>query len=142
MFNKSEKEQIVQAIKTAEKNTSGEIRVHIEPHCKQFDPRKRAVEVFGRLNMHKTQLQNGVLFYMAYKDKTFAIIGDKGINDRVPPNFWEQIQLEMTEFFRQGRFVEGMEHGILQAGEQLKEYFPYMSDDVNELPDEISENEI
>lgn len=98
----------------------------------------RATEVFASLNMHKTKLRNGVLFYLAIKDKKFAIIGDVGINKLVPENFWESIKNHMQSEFRQGKFTEGLCDGIKMAGEQLKNHFPYQSDDVNELPDDIS----
>jgi uncharacterized membrane protein len=88
--------------------------------------------------MHKTKLRNGVLFYLAIKDKKFAILGDAGINAAVPGDFWEKIKNYMQEEFRKGNFTEGLCEGIRMAGEQLKSHFPYQSDDVNELPDDIS----
>ncbi len=136
-FNEAQQKSIVSAIKSAELNTSGEIQVHIENTCKK-DVMDRATEVFASLNMHKTKLRNGVLFYLAIKDKKFAIIGDAGINSAVPENFWTSIKDQMQTEFKQGKFTEGLCDGILKAGDQLKSHFPYQSDDVNELPDDIS----
>jgi uncharacterized membrane protein len=136
-FSEENKLQITNAIRVAENNTSGEIRVHIEKHCKG-DVLDRAAYIFEKLEMHKTQLRNGVLFYLAIEDHKFAILGDAGINQKVSENFWEEIKEEMAGKFREGKFTEGLSTGIKQAGKQLKQHFPYQKDDVNELSDEIS----
>jgi uncharacterized membrane protein len=137
LFSQEDQKKIVEAIKAAELNTSGEVRMHIENHCKG-DVLDRAAEVFKILKMNKTKLRNGVLFYLAVKDKKFAILGDGGINKVVPANFWDEIKNTMREEFRQHRFTEGLCKGIEMAGHALKQHFPYQSDDVNELSDEIS----
>ncbi len=136
-FSEENKLQITNAIRVAETNTSGEIRVHIEKHCKE-DVLDRAAFIFEKLKMHKTELRNGVLFYLAIEDHKFAILGDSGINQKVPDNFWEEIKEEMARNFREGNFTEGLSSGVRKAGEQLKQHFPYQQDDVNELSDEIS----
>ncbi len=134
-----EKKLIVSAIKEAELNTSGEIRVHLENHCKA-DVLDRAAEIFGTLKMHETELRNGVLFYLAMKDHKLAILGDMGINNKVPEHFWEDIRDFMVAKFREGKYAEGLSEGIKKAGQQLKSHFPYKSDDRNELSDDISFN--
>jgi len=136
-FTTEEEAQIIDAIHQAELDTSGEIRVHIEEHCKAvaFD---RGTEVFGTLEMHKTALRNGVLFYIATEDHKFAIVGDKGINAKVPAGFWDNIRDEMQAAFKRGDFVGGLSVGIAKSGNVLKEFFPYEEDDTNELPNEIS----
>lgn len=136
-FKLSEKIKVVNAVKQAELNTSGEIRVHIEDRCKG-DVLDRATDVFAMLKMHKTDLRNGVLFYLALKDHQFAILGDAGINKVVPDNFWESIKEAMLNYFKEGNLAEGLAAGIGMAGDKLKQHFPYQSDDVNELPDDIS----
>ncbi|OQX80097.1 MAG: hypothetical protein B6D61_02475 [Bacteroidetes bacterium 4484_249] len=136
-FTKEEKEDITFAIKNAELDTSGEIRVHIENTCKG-DAKDQAAFIFKKLKMHKTELRNGVLFYLAVKNRKFAILGDIGINQKVPENFWDDIRDTMLDHFRDNNFVDGLVEGIAMAGKQLKEHFPYQSDDVNELPDDIS----
>ncbi len=136
-FTEENKLQITNAIRVAENNTSGEIRVHIEKHCKS-DVLDRAAYIFDKLEMQKTQLRNGVLFYLAVEDRKFAILGDAGINEKVPDNFWEEIKEDVIESFKENRFAEGLSNGIIKAGEQLKAHFPYQDDDVNELSDEIS----
>ena len=138
-FSKEEQQKIVAAIKEAELNTSGEIRVHIENHCKE-EAIERAAEVFYDLKMNQTAARNGILFYLAVKDHKFAIIGDEGINKNVEHDFWNDIKDEMIVNFKENRFAEGLINGILKCGKRLKEYFPYQSDDVNELSDEISFN--
>ena len=138
-LTEDEKKEIVAAIQEAELNTSGEIRVHLENHCrgKVLD---RASEVFATLDMHRTELRNGILFYLAMKDHQFAILGDLGINQKVPEHFWEEIRDFMVEKFKEGKYVEGLAEGIKMAGQQLKKHFPYQKGDRNELSDDISFN--
>ena len=138
-FTKEEQHNIVAAIKEAELNTSGEIRVHIENHCKE-EALERAAEVFYDLKMDRTAARNGILFYLAVKDHKFAIIGDEGINKEVEHDFWNDIKDEMTSNFKENKFAEGLIAGILKCGDKLKKYFPYQNDDVNELSDDISFN--
>lgn len=138
-FSKEQQSEILAAVKEAEKSTSGEIRVHIETECRE-DVLDRAAWIFRKLNMHKTAERNGVLFYLAVSDHTFAIIGDSGINAKVPEGFWDEIKDLMETSFRESRFTDGLKGGILLAGSQLKAHFPYLKDDINELPDEISFN--
>jgi uncharacterized membrane protein len=136
-FTKKQKEEIARAINEAEMNSSGEIRVHIESDLKG-DVLDRAAYIFKALEMHKTQLRNGVLFFLAVNSRKFAILGDTGINSKVPENFWDIIKEKMAIHFHEGRFTEGLSEGILMAGDQLKKQFPYKSDDVDELSNEIS----
>lgn len=136
-FSKEEKKQITDAIAEAEKNTSGEIRLHAEGNCK-IDVLDRAAYIFKKLDMHQTEQRNGVLFYLAVHDRKFAILGDAGINRLVPANFWDEIKETLLGYFKEGKFTEGLTKGILMAGEQLKANFPYQKDDVNELSNEIS----
>ena len=136
-FTEEQKKEITDAIKEAELNTSGEIRVHIENRCKA-DIMDRAAYIFEKLEIHKTKLRNGVLFYLAIEDRKFSILGDAGINAKVPDNFWDEIKETMLQHFKKGELSTGLSIGISMAGEQLKKHFPYQSDDVNELSDEIS----
>ncbi len=136
-FTDEEKQRIVSAIQSAERNTSGEMKVHVESNCPS-EPMPRAQEVFVQLELHRTKQQNGVLFYIALDDHKFAILGDSGINAAVPGDFWETTKDLMRSHFRQNQLVEGICAGIEKAGEQLKAHFPFDSGDVNELSDDIS----
>jgi uncharacterized membrane protein len=136
-LSKAEEQEIIEAIRKAEVNTSGEIRVHIEK-TSETDAFNRALEVFHYLKMDNTKEQNGVLIYVAVKDKTFVIYGDKGINDVVPTNFWDSTKDIMQSHFKSGNFKQGLVEGILKAGEELEKHFPWQRDDINELTDEIS----
>ena len=136
-FTFEDKKQISEAIQVAEQNTSGEIRIHVEGKCR-VDVLDRASYIFEKLEMHKTELRNGVLFYLAVQDHKFAILGDAGINQVTPEDFWENIKSTMLALFKEGNFTAGLAEGIKMAGEQLKKHFPYQDDDVNELSDEIS----
>jgi uncharacterized membrane protein len=137
-FSEAEKEKIVAAIKRAELDTSGEIKVHIEEICPASDALERAKEVFLYLSLDRTAQRNGVLFYLAHGDRKFAVLGDVGIDKAVPANFWESTRDTIRQYFQQESFSEGLQMGIREAGEQLKKYFPYQKDDVNEIPDDIS----
>jgi len=132
-----EEQEIVDAILKAEKNTSGEIRVHIEAHTRlnHFD---RAKEVFHLLKMDNTKEENGVLLYVAVNDKRFAICGDKGIDKVVPDNFWETTKETIQEHFKKGNYKAGIVAGVLKAGEELEAHFPWQHGDTNELSNEIS----
>ena len=136
-FSKEEKAQLKATIGEAELNTSGEIRLHLDNRCKA-DVLDVAAAWFEKLEMHKTEQRNGVLFYLAVRDHKFAILGDAGINAVTADDFWDLIKEEMLSAFKEGNFASGLTKGITMAGEQLKAHFPYQSDDVNELSDEIS----
>jgi len=139
-FTAGEQRRIAGAVAAAEKRTSGEIRVHLARRAGR-NPYKAAVNTFEHLGMHKTEARNGVLIFLALKERSFAIIGDRGIDEKVPDGFWDSTSTVMTEHFREGEFAEGIVAGIESAGEKLAAYFPWQEDDVNELPDEISVEE-
>jgi uncharacterized membrane protein len=136
-FTKEQREDIRQAILNAELDTSGEIRVHIETTCKG-DVLDRAAFLFDKIGMQKTEKRNGVLFYLAVKNRRFAVIGDLGINAVVPEDFWDSIKNLLLNHFRENHFTEGLIKGIDMVGEKLKKHFPYQAGDVNELTDELS----
>lgn len=131
-----EQEKIKLSIEWAEKATSGEVRVCIESVCDK-DAYERAIECFFDLEMQSTKLKNGVLVYVALDTHKFAIIGDTGIDKLVADDFWDSTKSLMLEKFKAGEVAEGISVGIIEAGKQLKKYFPYQSDDLNELPDDI-----
>lgn len=135
-LSEKDQEKIKNSIEWAEKATSGEIRVCLEKHCKD-DPYERAIKCFFDLEMDKTKLRNGVLVYLAMEDKKLAIIGDEGINKLVSANFWFTAKELMIDHFKKGDYAEGISVGIIEAGKQLKKFFPYEDDDINELPDDI-----
>ena len=132
-----QEEKIVEAIRAAELRTSGEIRVHLESSC-AGNAYTRAQELFHQLKMDNTKDENGILFYLAVDDRKFAVLGDSGINQVVPENFWNSIKDGMEARFRESEFTKGLITGIHQVGEKLAAYFPWHKDDINELPDEIT----
>ena len=136
-LTKAEEQEVVQAIGKAEKNTSGEIRVHIEKETSMVAI-DRAMEVFRSLNMENTQERNGVIIYVAVKSHQFAIYGDKGIDEKVGADFWNCTKDAMQNHFQNGNFKQGLIDGILNAGEQLQKHFPYQENDLDELTNEIS----
>lgn len=136
-LTKEQEQEIIAAIKIAEKNTSGEIRVHIEASSEK-DHYDRALEVFHLLNMDTTKDENAVLIYVAVEDHKFVIYGDKGINKVVPEDFWNTTKDVMQNYFKKGNFKQGLVDGILKAGNELKAHFPWQIDDKNELSNELS----
>ena len=135
-FSESDRLLIMEVIKEAEKNTSGEIRLFIEDECGE-NVLDRAAFIFTELEMNKTKEHNGVLFYLAIGSKHFAILGDKGINAKVDKDFWHAIKHEMQNYFTEGNFVKGLSIGIKMSGDALKTHFPHTKNDKNELSDEI-----
>lgn len=133
----ADEQEIVEAILKAEKNTSGEIRVHIESHTR-LDHYERAREVFHLLKMDNTKEENGVLLYVAVNDKKFSICGDTGIDKAVPENFWEGTKELIQSHFKEGNFKDGILEGVLKAGTELEKHFPWQHGDTNELSNEIS----
>jgi len=136
-LSKEEEQEVIEAIKKAEKTTSGEIRVHIEKKCKK-DTLERAKEVFSKLKMHETEQRNGVIVYVSSKDHKIAIWGDKGIHEKVGQKFWEDEVELLIKYFKAGDYPTGLSEVITQIGEKLSEFFPYQRDDINELSNEIS----
>jgi uncharacterized membrane protein len=136
-FTPEGKHLIEQAIAEAEQNTSGEIRVHIETEF-TGDVLDHASNVFASLNMHKTNLRNGVLIFFGIKNRQFAILGDAGINQVVPDHFWDETKTMMESHFKNSEFALGLAVGVKMTGDQLKKHFPYQKEDLNELPNEVS----
>lgn len=137
LFNSQEEERLTHAINVAENRTSGEIRLCIEQKC-SGDVIKQATKRFTQLDMHKTALKNGILIYLALDDHKFAIIGDAGIDKKVPENFWQETKDLMIDHFKKDAYVDGLVAGIDRAGRQLKTFFPRSDDDINELPNDIA----
>src|SRR5229473_1629054 len=133
--------RIVAAIAAAEGETSGEIRIHIQRKVGGGDIRFVAERTFERLGMTKTALRNGVLLFIASEERSFVILGDKGIDEKVPAGFWDEIAAKLTIRFKNGEFTDGIVEAIAAAGQHLREYFPRATDDVNELPDQIDVSE-
>lgn len=139
-LTKDECRRLVEAIDRAERETSGEIRIHIESHCED-DPKERALRTFRILNMSRTAERNGVLIYVASLSHKFAVIGDRGINAKVPAGFWKDVVAAIGANFSKGLYAEGLLEAVEMTGRKLKAYFPYSKDDVNELPNDISFND-
>ena len=131
-----DRDRITAAIGAAEKMTSGEIRVHVQPKAGE-DIRNHAERTFERLGMTKTALRTGVLIFIASEEQRFVILGDEAINENVPAGFWDAIAAQLTIRFKAGEFTDGIVEAIEAAGRQLQEFFPRSDDDVNELSDDI-----
>ena len=136
-FSRKEENKIILAIRRAERQTSGEIRVHIQ-HFLEKDVLEEATQAFFRLKMDHTKERNGIIFFLSPERKKFAVYGDEGIHEKVPPDFWMDVKSSMEANFRKNHFVEGLVKGIELTGKKLHEYFPSQSNEQNELPDEIS----
>jgi uncharacterized membrane protein len=129
--------RVVDAISAAEKSTSGELRVHIQPKA-GADIRAVAERTFERLGMTKTALRNGVLLFIACEEQRFTILGDSSIDAQVPAGFWDDIAAKLTIRFKAGEYTDGIVEAIRSAGEQLGHYFPRAEGDVDELTNEIN----
>lgn len=137
-FSPGEKAKVIEAIRVAEQQTSGEIRIFIESRCRFVDPLDRAAELFWSLQMDRTQDHNAVLIYVAMKDHQVAIYADRGIHEKVGELFWRKEVIAMTTHFRENHYAEALLEVIKDVGEALYIHFPFNRDtDKNELPDDI-----
>ncbi|XOD67838.1 MAG: TPM domain-containing protein [Flavobacteriales bacterium Tduv] len=140
-LSREEEQQVVQSIKQAERETSGEIRVHIRTQTEEnISTLDMAQKAFSQLGIDQTKDRNGVLFYISVNQRNLTILGDKGINKSVPPEFWNEIKEKVIQKFKEQKYCQGLIEGIDTAGQALKKYFPYKKDDINELPDDISKD--
>jgi uncharacterized membrane protein len=137
-ISEANEKEIVEAIRNGEKRTSGEIRLHIELNCPNDNPYDRALQVFEKLEMHKTELANGILIYLALDDHKLVVCGDKGINDIVGEDYWKSTVDLMTSYFKKDDYKEGLIQGVTKVSHKLKEHFPFEKGDTNELSDDIS----
>jgi uncharacterized membrane protein len=136
-LSSTQEQQIIDAIAEAEHKTSGEIKVHVESTC-SIDSLQRAQQVFQSLKLHETERRNAVLVYVAFESKRFAIVGDEGINQVVPSNFWDEVASHMRSLLKEGKPAEAITYAVAQSGEKLKHFFPIESNDTNELSNDIS----
>lgn len=137
VFSKEQEQILLEAIRKAELQTSGEIRVHIDS-ASIDEPLVRAKQMFAKLKMHQTELRNGILFYINFKERKFAVWGDEGIHQKVPDNFWDEISATAIEHFKKDEIIIGLVKCITMCGDQLKQYFPISDNDKNELKNDIS----
>ena len=137
LFTDEDQQMIVSAIREAEKNTSGEVRVYVESRCSYVDALDRAVEIFSKMGMNQTKERNGVLVYVALKDHQLAVFGDEGIHRKVGNEYWNDEVGKMIRAFNRENYAKGIAVCVTDIGKALKHFFPYMSDDKNELSDEI-----
>lgn len=138
ILSDAEKAQIVEAIRMAESRTSGEIRVFMESRCRFVNPLDRAAEIFFQLKMENTVDRNGVLLYVAIKDRQLAIFGDEGIYQKTGMTYWNEMVNHILKHFNQEHFASGISEYVAEIGEGLHQYFPYdRALDQNELPDDI-----
>lgn len=135
-FSQADRGKVKEAVARAERLTSGEVRVFIEDTTAD-SPLDRAAFLFGQLGMDKTAERNGVLIYLAFSDRKYAVIGDYGIHEKVGDEFWERLRSAMHAQFCQGNIVDGLVHAVDEAGKALSVHFPYLKSDTNELPDDI-----
>jgi uncharacterized membrane protein len=144
LFSEADLEAIGTAVATAERATSGEIRVHLERRvprprgAPRGDALAGATEVFTTLGMHATAERNGVLIYLAVEDHTLAIAGDAGVHARVGDEYWQRIRDAMVERLRRGEPRDAVVHAVREVGDVLRRFFPRRPDDRNELSDQVS----
>jgi uncharacterized membrane protein len=137
-FTPEEQQLIVDAVRNAERMTSGEVRVFVENKCSYMNAIDRAAELFFKLEMDATDDRNAVLLYVAMKDKQLAVFGDEGIHKKVGNNYWNGEVDKMIKNFNRNNYAEGIKEVVIDIGEALTKHFPYNNDtDKNELPDEI-----
>lgn len=134
-----DQERIVAAIREAEANTTGEIRVYVENHCAYMDAMDRAIELFTQLGMDQTERRNAVIVYLAVSDRQFAIYGDVEIFEKAGgPLFWKEAGEMLKSYLKNNEIAEGLSRCVEVLGKALAQHFPYdPAITKNELPDEI-----
>lgn len=138
LLNEEDTRLVIKAIRQAEKNTSGEVRVFIESRCSWMNAMDRAAEIFFSLKMEQTEQRNATLVYVAIKDRQLAVFGDEGIHKKVGSEYWNKVVADMLKDFSSDNYGKGIAECVIQIGNALQTYFPYDKDtDKNELPDEI-----
>ena len=128
---------VARAVAAAEKQTSAEVRVHLDHAC-PGDALPRAIKVFERLGMHKTPERHGVLVYISVTDRKLAVIGDKGIHERVGEAYWRELVDAVRDRMRGERPRDGLVHAVSELGAVLGRHFPRRPDDTNTLSDAVS----
>lgn len=128
---------LVEAIKTAEDHSTGEIRIHIDSTT-EGNNAEIAFEVFKKLCKDQTAERNAVLFHVNFEQHYLTIIGDAGIHAKVHQNFWDQLHDKITQEFAKGNYFEGLKNAVLETGLELKKHFPITGKNHNELPNEIT----
>lgn len=136
-LSKEQQEQVVTAIAAAELLTSGEIRVHVTPRCRG-DVVRAAARAFDRLKMYRTRHRNGVLIFVAFESRKLAVLGDVGIDRKVPFNYWTDELTLLADYLRDGDAATGLRTVIARIGNKLAEFFPHEEDDIDELTNDIS----
>ena len=137
VFDEAEQAAIINAIREAELNTSGEVRVYVERKCAYIDALDRAIELFREMEMDQTRDRNAVLLYVAVRDHQLAIYGDEGIHQRVGTEYWKREVFQLIRDFNREDYVTAIANCVRDIGEALKTHFPYHKEDKNELPDDI-----
>ncbi len=132
-----ERARVAAAIGEAERRTSGEIRVHLEDHIEE-DVLDHAAFLFEELGMHRTKDRNGVLIYVSVADRQAAVLGDKGVNDRVGPYFWRDVLGVLQLHFAASRHADGLCEAVRMVGEKLRDMHPYQRGDRDELSNDVS----
>ena len=139
-FTVAERELIQSTIEKAEQATSAEIKLIVLRHCWQ-DIKRKATDLFRKHQLHKTKNRNAVLILLVTTNKEFLIYGDEGIHEKVGQTFWDDVKETMLLHFRQNEYGAGLQVGIERIGEKLKYFFPYQTDDQNEIGNEVSYEE-
>lgn len=137
LLNNKQEQHLIKVINKTEKQTSAEIRIHIEEKCSD-DALEKAAKVFHELGMNHTAQKNGVLIYVASEDRKAAIFGGEGIHNKVEDAYWDQVLNSLLTRFKDDAFVEGLEEAVQQVGQKLSNFFPHQKGDVDELSNEIS----
>jgi uncharacterized membrane protein len=136
-LTRAERDRVRDAVRNAEKRTSGEVRVHLDAAIME-GVLDHAAFVFDDLGMKKTKDRNGVLLYVSVPSRKVAVIGDAGIHVKSGQHYWDSVLELVLSHFREGRYCDGLCAGVERIGEQLREHFPYERDDMNELDDDVS----
>ncbi|MCX7877105.1 MAG: TPM domain-containing protein [Ignavibacteria bacterium] len=140
-FSEEDLQKIQEALDELERKTCGEIVLSFHERLtlweKLYDRHELALKDFRRLGVSNTKYRTGILFYVLFSEKYFDIIADEGIYRKIPDEFWNELESELQESFRQGKFAEGILTLIRKAQKLLEKEFPQRGSSEDEIQGEI-----
>ncbi len=99
--------------------------------------RERAIRAFYEKGLYRTREETGILIFISLLERTVWILGDRGIDQRIPPETWQGLAGDLSSGIRAGQAAPALCAVIDRCGELLQCHFPRRSDDVNELSDNV-----
>lgn len=121
-MTKADRARIDEALRRAEEGTSARIAVRIVPDAK-IDALERAKAEFMGRSMHEHPGANAALILVAPKARSFAVLGDRTLHERVGQSFWDETVAQMSRSFVSGTPTDAILLGIERLGDAFHLHF-------------------